>query len=134
MKRLRELTAELSLAPFPTGVCAEAVAGEWVEYPMERGTCLARNLYSRDEISTAVWLNTNGSVFPEHAHKQHEIIWVFRGCMHLYVDEGGVERKFILKPPGGFYYLAPGTSHRAEFPLDTWYIASTQPKSEDWPT
>lgn len=133
MNRLRELTAELT-EPFPQAVCGERVIGSWREYEMDEGTCLAESLLAKDEITVANWFNSKGSIFPSHQHPQFELIWVYRGAMNLFVTEGGVEREIMLVPPAGFYFLDPGTPHRATFPSDCFYIAGTQPASEDWPT
>ena len=73
-ERLPEFPAELPINPGLPGIKM---------HKMECGTCWSANLYSVPEISVAWFINTNGTVFPEHAHDQREWLIVFAGSMFL---------------------------------------------------
>ncbi len=125
LDRLREITG--ALPAFPRSYAATYAPG-YKEHEMEQGACRSWDILTTDRSSAAKWWNAKGTVFPEHAHDQHEWIFVLDGCILLTMR--GEERRIDV---GEWVYIEPGLRHSAVMPCDVWYIAITVPPSPDWP-
>lgn len=122
--KLRELTA--ALPPFPMALENN---GKWTEYPMEQGTSHAKDLHTEPgKVSAALWINSEESRFPRHAHPEREVLVVIAGEMHI--ETNGEKR--VLRD-GEMIINEPDVPHSAYFPKRTTYLAITCPDSKDWP-
>jgi len=124
LQKLKELTNKLLTFP---DMVKEASNG-FSEIRMDNGTCFGWRLMIEKGGGVHKWFNSRGSVFPTHAHDSWEVFVVYEGEMHLIYNED----KKVIQPQESFYML-PGDSHSAYFPVDTWYITITIPPAKGFP-
>tara|TARA_Y100000310_G_scaffold322161_1_gene380837 strand:+ start:9408 stop:9854 length:447 start_codon:yes stop_codon:yes gene_type:complete len=107
---------------------ATAQAPGFKEHEMECGTSFAWAMLDNPLISVARWFNSNGTEFPEHIHKQTELLYVIAGSM-VFIKEGVSHRMM----PGDSILVQPNEPHEAKFLEDCKYLAITIPRCDDWP-
>lgn len=123
LEELRKLT--YSLPAFPDLVnCSDGV----VEYKMETGTCLGWCIFKTDSIGVHRWYNSAGTIFPEHAHDEWEMIVVYEGTLILH-SQG--EKNYLKETD--FFINEPNVKHWAEFPEECRYVTITIPPSKEFP-
>lgn len=126
LSELRAMTE--TLPAFPPEVVSQGKEHAKI-HKMARGTSIAWDLLTQDEISVARWFNSASTIFPEHAHEQREWIICYVGSIMLHIE--GAPPKRLL--PGMSAVIEPRTRHRASFSEDCWYLAITVPSTKDWP-
>lgn len=126
-------TLEKRLPRFPPG---RAVKPGFMRHTMECGESLSWDLIEDWQFAEAdnfLWLNTNGTRFPWHAHKEREWLIVFRGSMTLIVEDpetGETTRERLVS--GTSRIIEPETPHCAEFLEDCYYFAICIPRNPTW--
>jgi len=126
MKRLRELTEQLSTHPYESHQHEEQIHDF-------NGMVRLRGLFSKDEVGVAYVFMAQGSNFPEHAHVAAEWLIVYKGEVKFTTrDDSGNETDTLAKT-GDFIYLNREVGHSAEALVDSWLIAVTIPFEEGLP-
>jgi quercetin dioxygenase-like cupin family protein len=121
--RLRELTGKLP----PVHSWVESMTEGRVSYKVQ-GSCTGTGLYKRDEVAIQTAFMSRGSVFPDHAHPETEILIVWKGDLYYKT----LQREGVLRP-GETIIFAPNELHSVSAFTDTHMIGVTIPASEIYP-
>ncbi|MBW1812510.1 MAG: cupin domain-containing protein [Deltaproteobacteria bacterium] len=122
--QLKKLTEALDFAQVVRPDSAPGIK----EFSVAGGTSYMVGLFKDKIMAVSRVYSSAGVEFPVHMHDEWELIIVYQGELHL-----KVEGKIIILKEKEFYYLKPGTSHGAYYPVDSWVLCITMPASEDFP-
>jgi len=103
---------------------------------MEEGTGLSVGLFKNHDCAVARTFCSAGSVFPSHTHSCREVLAVIRGEMIVRSGRADTPIEDWTETRVAQHEaitLEPNTAHRAEFPVDTWFLAMTLPGDPRWP-
>jgi quercetin dioxygenase-like cupin family protein len=121
--KLRELTGKLP----PVHSLVESLTEGEVSYKVQ-GICHGIGLYNRAEIAIQTAYMSKGSIFPDHAHSETEIIIVWKGDLYYKT----LQREGVLRA-GETIIFQPNELHSVSAFTDTNMIGVTIPASEIYP-
>lgn len=104
------------------------VIGTIKEFKLDAGTSYMVGLFKNPVMAVSRVYSSAGTEFPQHEHDEWELMLVYQGELHLKIGE-----KIIKLKEKEFYYVVPGTSHGAYYPVDSWVLCVTMPANEDFP-
>lgn len=99
-----------------------------LRHKMARGTSLAWIIYENTRVHISRWFASAGCEFPEHKHKVGEWLITLEGEMRLTYTEQNEDK--VLSSGVGIFH-PPGVCHKAQFPMDTWYLVITVPPDKE---
>jgi quercetin dioxygenase-like cupin family protein len=121
--KLRELTGKLP----PVHSYVESASGFNVTYKIQ-GNCFGSGLMKRDEVAVQTAFMSRGSVFPDHAHGEVEIIVVWKGDLYYKT----LSKEGVLRP-GETIIFPANELHSVTAFTDVNMIGITIPASEIYP-
>jgi len=128
IEALRILTPLITSLPEMPATVSESTG--FKEHQMTCGTSFSWDILDREELSCAHWYNSQGSAFPQHAHKGREWLIIFKGSILITIEDQKEERLVV----GQYKIIEPNVLHSARFLEDCHYLAILIPKSKNWPT
>jgi len=127
---LRGLTPKLT--PFPDPLVG-INGSDKQHYKMIHGDSWGIPLLQEDGISCAKWFFSGGCEFPVHGHTQREWIIIYAGKIIITLINRDKEGRNVTLRAGDSLEIPPETEHSAIALEDTYGLAITIPKAEEWP-
>jgi len=124
--KLPELEQLIKTLRFPP--MASPIVSDGQKLDIACGTCLFWTILDQPEIKVSRFFQSAGSNLPEHIHQQKEFLIVYAGSMFLKLRDA----EEIKIPAGDSVIIDIGNPHSKRFLEDSWYLAITIPKTQDW--
>ena len=126
MEQLTQLTDNLPVIQ-PLDTLAQ-IAGDFVQYEMERGTCLGFGLLSGKRIGVQCAFLSADSVFTSHKHQAREWLLVYAGAVEIEIED-----RVVSISVGESVQIDPNEAHRVRALEDTWLLGVAIPMETGYP-
>lgn len=106
----------------------EHLERNYIEYTINNGVCVGYSLYHNSNIAIQRAFMRNGTSFPQHSHKEKEILVISSGKLKVTINN-----KSSIFERGDSLSFEMNQIHEVEALEDTWVIGITIPASEGYP-